>query len=155
MNDVVINKIQTIQRCIARAREEFEKAGDDFDTDYTRQDAAILNLLRACEQTIDLANHVIRTYKMGIPVSSAESFLLLASQSVIDREMAIRLGKMVQFRNIVIHEYRKTNIGIVKNVIYCFNFGFLWHKNCLPSETCFFSLSERFFRSERMIFFRF
>ncbi len=117
MNDVVINKIQPIQRCIARARDEFEKSGDEFDTDYTRQDAAILNLLRACEQIIDLANHIIRTYKMGIPASSAESFLLLAAQSVIDREMALRLGRMVQFGNIVIHEYRKTHIGIVKSVI--------------------------------------
>ncbi|MEZ4526296.1 MAG: DUF86 domain-containing protein [Desulfobacterales bacterium] len=117
MNDVVINKIQTIRRCIARARDEFEKSGDEFDTDYTRQDAAILNLLRACEQPVDLANHVIRTYKMGIPAGSAESFLLLADQSVIDREMALRLGRMVQFRNIVIHEYRKTHIGIVKSVI--------------------------------------
>jgi len=36
--------------------------------------------------------------------------------------------------------------------VYCFNFGFLWHRNCLPSGTCFFSLSEGFFRSERMIF---
>ncbi len=41
MNDVVINKTQSIQRCIQRAREELRKAGDDFKSDYTRQDAAI------------------------------------------------------------------------------------------------------------------
>ncbi|MDA3947846.1 MAG: hypothetical protein PF508_01360 [Spirochaeta sp.] len=35
-------------------------AGDFFDSDDTRQDAAILKIARSCEQAIDLANHVIR-----------------------------------------------------------------------------------------------
>ena len=51
--DVVINKIQSIQR----AREVYAKA-DDFAHDFSRQDAAILNITRACEQSIDLANHI-------------------------------------------------------------------------------------------------
>ena len=84
MNDIIINKIQSIQRCVQRAREEYESDPDGFDTSFTRQDAAILNVLRACEQAIDLANHVIRKHKMGIPSSSTESFDLLRRKSVID-----------------------------------------------------------------------
>jgi hypothetical protein len=64
MNDVIINKIESIQRCIKRAREEYEKAGKSFYEDYTRQDAAILNITRACEQTIDLANHDFDYYML-------------------------------------------------------------------------------------------
>jgi hypothetical protein len=48
MNDVAINKIQSIQRCVQRAREEFRSDPEGFDADYTLQDAAILNVLRAC-----------------------------------------------------------------------------------------------------------
>ena len=77
MNDIVVNKIQSIQRCIERAREEYCDDPEGFDADYTRQDAAVLNILRACEQAIDLANHVIKSRKLGIPNSSAESFDLL------------------------------------------------------------------------------
>ena len=73
MNDVVTNKAASIQRCVKRAREELA-AAEDFDSDYTRQDAAILNIARACEQTIDLANHVVRTKKLGVPTDSGESF---------------------------------------------------------------------------------
>ena len=80
MNDVVINKIQSIQRCIKRAKEEYRNAGKDFENDFTRQDAAVLNLTRACEQSIDLANHVIKQKKLGIPTDSADSFELLASR---------------------------------------------------------------------------
>ncbi len=117
MNDIIINKIQSIQRCVQRAREEYESDPDGFDTNYTRQDAAILNVLRACEQAIDLANHVIRKHKMGIPSSSTESFDLLRQKSVIDAPLAKRLKKMVHFRNTVIHEYQRTDMNIVRKII--------------------------------------
>jgi uncharacterized protein YutE (UPF0331/DUF86 family) len=117
MNDIIINKIQSIQRCVERAREELKKAGDQFENDFTRQDAAILNMLRACEQTIDLANHIIKSRKMGIPTSSTESFKLLANKSVIPLDMAGRLERMVHFHNTVIHEYQRTDMAIVRSVI--------------------------------------
>jgi len=117
MNDIVINKIQSIQRCIARAREEYKKSGDSFDSDFTCQDAAVLNILRACEQAIDLANHVIKSHKMGIPTSSSESFRLLANQMIISVKLAENLERMVHFRNAVTHEYQRMNIEVLKNVI--------------------------------------
>ena len=52
MNDIVINKIQSIQRCVRRAREEYRADSDGFATNYTRQDAALLHVLRACETII-------------------------------------------------------------------------------------------------------
>jgi hypothetical protein len=55
MSDVHLAKIASIQRSVLRAREEFAAAGRDFGRDLTRQDAAMLNVLRACESAIDLA----------------------------------------------------------------------------------------------------
>jgi hypothetical protein len=43
---------------------------------------AILNVTRACETAIDLANHIIKKEKLGIPASSAESFSLLARNAL-------------------------------------------------------------------------
>lgn len=117
MNDIVINKIQSMQRCIKRAREEFENAGTQFAQDHTRQDAAVLNITRACEQAIDLANHLIKTQKLGIPVSSTESFSLLAQNAIIASDMEQRLGAMTGFRNIAVHQYRELDIEIVIRVI--------------------------------------
>jgi uncharacterized protein YutE (UPF0331/DUF86 family) len=117
MNDIIINKIQSIQRCVQRAREEYQTDPEGFDTNYTRQDAAIFNVLRACEQAIDLANHVIRKHKLGVPNSSTESFDLLGRKSVIDAVLAEKLKKMVHFRNTVIHQYRGTDMNILKAVI--------------------------------------
>jgi uncharacterized protein YutE (UPF0331/DUF86 family) len=117
MNDVVINKIQSIQRCVRRAREEYRADSDGFATNYTRQDAALLNVLRACETAIDLANHVVRASKLGIPVSSADSFKLLQAERIIDARLAERMEKMVGFRNTVIHQYTTVDIRIVEAVI--------------------------------------
>ena len=83
MNDIIINKIQSIQRCIQLAREEYQFNKDGFLTDYSRQDAAVLNLIRACEQSIDLASHIVKIYKMGIPTNTAEFFQLLQRKNVI------------------------------------------------------------------------
>lgn len=117
MNDIVLNKIQSIQRCIRRAREEYAADPDGFEENFTRQDAAVLNVLRACEQSIDLANHVIKTRKLGIPTSSGESFTLLQAEGAIERELNDRLQKMVGFRNAIVHHYQRMDIAIVRAVI--------------------------------------
>jgi uncharacterized protein YutE (UPF0331/DUF86 family) len=97
MTDVVVQKIQSIQRCVSRAREEYEQAGSAFRDDHTRQDAALLNVTRACEQSIDLANHLVRDEQLGLPSSSAESFELLERAGILAPGLRRRLGAMVGF----------------------------------------------------------
>ena len=58
MNDVVINKIASIERCLQRINTVYSEVGDDLTTDFTRQDSILLNLQRACEASIDLANYI-------------------------------------------------------------------------------------------------
>jgi hypothetical protein len=53
-DDILINKAATIERCVARAREEYQRDPAGFAEDYTRQDAAILNVQRACEAALDM-----------------------------------------------------------------------------------------------------
>ncbi|GAB6091730.1 type VII toxin-antitoxin system HepT family RNase toxin [Spirochaeta dissipatitropha] len=117
MSEVILSKVESIQRCIQRARQEYIAAGDTFSSDYTRQDAAILNITRACEQTIDLANHLVRQRKLGLPKSASHSFDLLAKQTIISRELATGLKKMIGFRNLAVHEYQDIEIDIVSSVI--------------------------------------
>lgn len=117
MNDIVINKIQSIHRCIERARADYKAAGGNFATDYLYQDAATLNIIRACELAIDLANHVIKSQKMGIPTSNAESFELLTRKGVIRPELEQKMKNIVGFRNIAVHRYQQLNIAVVEAII--------------------------------------
>ncbi len=116
MNDVILQKTQSIQRCIQRARYEYRTA-DNFSSDITRQDAAILNITRGCEQAIDLANHVVRSRKLGIPADSGSSFDFLAGAGIIPESLASKLRKMIGFRNIAVHEYQRIDISAVEKVI--------------------------------------
>jgi len=117
MNDTLIQKIQSCQRCIQRAREIYAKHRDEFTTNYDAQDAALLNLIRLCELSIDIANFLIRRDKLGIPASSAESFDLLQQAGGIDADLAGRLKAMVGFRNVAVHQYRDLDFEIVRTVI--------------------------------------
>jgi uncharacterized protein YutE (UPF0331/DUF86 family) len=117
MRDVITGKAASIQKCIARAREELDLAGAGFPEDYTRQDAAVMNMTRACEQAIDLANYIIKQKKLGVPSDSGDSFRLLAKASVIPEDLAPKLVRMTGFRNIAVHEYQQLDMDIVVSVI--------------------------------------
>jgi uncharacterized protein YutE (UPF0331/DUF86 family) len=117
MSDVAAQKVTTLQRCVARARQELTAAGTEFAINQTAQDAAILNVLRACETAIDLANMLIRKRRLGIPSESRESFAILTREKIIDAEFGARLQKMVGFRNLAVHRYRELDMKIVEAVI--------------------------------------
>lgn len=116
-DDVVINKAATIERCVARAREEYGKDPGVFATDYTRQDAAILNIQRACEAALDLGQHLIRRERLGIPQSTRDVFELLAQAGWISAELAASLKRMVGYRNIAVHDYQTLQLPITIAVI--------------------------------------
>jgi uncharacterized protein YutE (UPF0331/DUF86 family) len=91
VNDVLINKAATIERCVARAREEYARDPATFGTDFTRQDAAILNIQRACEAALDMGQHLIRREKLGVPQSARDVLALLAASGWINTALAIAL----------------------------------------------------------------
>lgn len=117
MNEVLAQKVTSLQRCVARAREARAEAGADFRTSYNLQDAAVLNVIRACDTAIDLANMLIRRRRLGIPSESRESFGILSREKAIPADLAERLQKMVGFRNVAVHQYRDLDMDIVETVI--------------------------------------
>ncbi len=118
MNDLVLNKKESIERCIKQIRIYHALPSDvPFEDNHLKQDAIALNLQRACEQAIDLANHTIKKKKLGLPKESKESFRLLADNRIIPRELSVKLGKMVGFRNVLVHEYQKLDIKLMLDVI--------------------------------------
>jgi uncharacterized protein YutE (UPF0331/DUF86 family) len=116
-DDVLVNKAATIERCVARAREEYEADPATFAVNFTRQDAAVLNVQRACEAALDIGQHLVRREHLGVPQSARDVFDLLARGQWIDAELADALKRMVAFRNIAVHDYRSLLLPITVNVI--------------------------------------
>lgn len=116
-DDVIINKAATIERCVARAREEYARNPATFAIDHTRQDAAILNIQRACEAALDMGQHLIRRERLGVPQSARDVFDLLAEAGWIDAALADVLKRMVGFRNIAVHDYQTLQLPITVAII--------------------------------------
>lgn len=116
VNDVIYNKIETIERCIYRIREVYDNKFDNL-KDYTKQDSIILNIQRACEACIDLSMHIVSSRKLGIPQNSRDAFEVLNKNSLLSNSLTKKLKAMVGFRNIAVHNYQAVNIEIIRDVI--------------------------------------
>ncbi len=115
-HDVPLNKVAIIRRCLARIREEYQNDASRLD-DFTIQDSVVLNLLRACEASIDLAMYHISVGALGIPQSSRDSFEILSTHRLITAATSTAMKKMVGFRNIAVHSYQKLQRPILEAIL--------------------------------------
>jgi uncharacterized protein YutE (UPF0331/DUF86 family) len=116
-DDVLLNKASTIEKCVSRAHEEYHRDPTSFATDYTRQDAAVLNIQRACEAALDMGQYLVRRERLGLPQSARDVFELLAQGAWIEQTLAATMKKMVGFRNIAVHDYQSLQLPITINII--------------------------------------
>jgi uncharacterized protein YutE (UPF0331/DUF86 family) len=117
-DDVLLNKVAIVERCLARVREVH--AGDDANLfgDPTRQDSILLNLQRACEASIDLTMHLVRKRRLGLPQESREAFDLLEQAGLLPPELARAMRAMVGFRSVAVHSYRDLDLEIVRSIVH-------------------------------------
>ena len=113
---VLINKYESIERCINRINEEYENNPKNLN-DYRKMDAIVLNLQRVCEMATDVAMYIVSTRKLGIPQTKKEAFEKLNQNKLISDDMCKKMKGMIGFRNIAIHEYKEIDEEILKDVI--------------------------------------
>ena len=116
-DDVLINKAQTIEKCIQRVREVYGANPAGLEKDFNLQDVIILNLQRACEAAIDMASHVVRQRRLGVPQASRDFFSLLAGHHLISEPISQKMQAMVGFRNIATHNCQILNLAILRAVV--------------------------------------
>ncbi len=116
-DSIIVNKTMSIERCLKRISEDYFGHEADFENNFMRQDAILLNLQRACEQSIDLANHLVKTKSLGVPQSTRNAFELLRDAEILDDDLNRKLSHMVGFRNVAVHNYTQLDLAIVKSII--------------------------------------
>ncbi len=115
-DDVVIQKLASIERCLAAVR---RYVADDVTRleDPMVLDAVVLNLHRACEQAIDAACREVSRRGLGVPTDSADAFTILERERILPAPVAERMRRMVGFRNVAVHEYRRLDPAVVRTVV--------------------------------------
>lgn len=114
MDEILINKKTSIERCIKRIQEDFQ---EDFLTNYTKQDSVILNIERACQAAIDMGNRLLKINNLGLPQSNRDTFVKLEKGKIISIELSKKMQAMAGFRNIAVHDYSSVNIEVVANIV--------------------------------------
>ena len=117
VDDVLISKARSIERCLQRISEDYDGYENEIEANFTRRDAIILNLQRACETSIDAAMRIVRLKKLGVPEESRAAFELLEENGIIPINLSNNLKKMVGFRNIAIHDYQKIDTAILEAIL--------------------------------------
>lgn len=114
--DILLNKMAIIEKCIERIREVYDQQPENL-KDFTLQDSIVLNIQRAAEASIDLAMHLVSSMKLGLPQHSRDAFQLLHEHDLIDEVLYERMTNMVGFRNIAVHDYQKINLVILQKIV--------------------------------------
>jgi len=80
-------------------------------TDAT--DTVVLHLWQAIQGCIDLAVSACVGLDLGAPETYGSAFVKLAEAQVLDAALAERLRRAAGFRNFLVHNYEKLDLGIV------------------------------------------
>ena len=104
--DVVLNKLESLRRCLQRVQDKTPASVDLLIEDYDLQDIIALNLERAIQTCVDIGLHIISDLEIPVPETMAKTFESLKQAGVLDEGTAERMAKSVGFRNTAVHAYQ-------------------------------------------------
>ncbi len=105
LDNKLAGKVANLETCIARIHEVYRGEREVFLQNLLRQESVLLNLQRACENIIDIANIAVAELDLGVPASAREGFELLENAGIVSPELTSKMATMVGFRNLVVHQY--------------------------------------------------
>ncbi len=116
VDDLLLNKVAAIERAVHRVR-GLQAGVESGAASQARDDAMVLSLQRACEGSIDAAMHLVREHRLGVPQETREAFDFLEQARLIESELATRMRRMVDLRNVMIHDHESLTHDVVRTIV--------------------------------------
>jgi uncharacterized protein YutE (UPF0331/DUF86 family) len=114
---VILSIAARIDHYIARVHEEYDKDPATFVDSITRQEAAIMNIVRAVAAALELGQHLLMEHKLRVPQSHEDVFDHIESADLIYMKLAYELNKLIRFRYAALHEYPDLQIAELEYLI--------------------------------------
>ena len=111
--DLILAKASSVKRHLRRIEEKRNIDLKIFLNDIDRQESILFNLQMAIQKCIDIAAHIISDEGLGVPGSTNEMFYLLEENAYLPGDITEKMVKSVGFRNLIVHEYDKIELGQV------------------------------------------
>ncbi|MFW6111113.1 MAG: type VII toxin-antitoxin system HepT family RNase toxin [Thermoproteota archaeon] len=115
--DVIEAKFDIIHRNLRFLRELQTLTADQFVESYRDVQAAKYSLLEIMEACIDIANYLIALKGFRRAEEYSEMFQVLKEEGIITDKLAIKLGDMARFRNLLVHRYGEIDNKRVLEII--------------------------------------
>lgn len=74
---VVLNKLESLRRCVKRIQDKTPAKYEEFVDDYDLQDIITLNLERCIQQCVDIGLHIISDLEVPAPETMTGTFVIL------------------------------------------------------------------------------
>jgi uncharacterized protein YutE (UPF0331/DUF86 family) len=113
--DVVLAKVSTIRKCVSTIRSLPDEIPEPA-KEWMRLDLTVLNLQRAVEATLDVANHLISANGWELPRDSRQAFRIVTAHGVVSTASEKVLDGMIGFRNVAVHNYKEIDAAIVRGI---------------------------------------
>ena len=110
---LIEQKIESLRRAVGRVEGRCPVDAAILARDLDAQDIVSVNLTRAVQLCVDIANHVLSESDLPSPLTMGQSFDLLQELGVIDPELCVNMKKAVGFRNLAIHNYDTIDWALV------------------------------------------
>lgn len=101
--DILLAKVSIIRKCVATIR-RVQTHQPPLEP-WVAQDVTVLNLQRAVQASLDVANHLIAANGWELPASARQSFEIARLHGAVAEDLLPAMVGMAGFRNIAVHEY--------------------------------------------------
>lgn len=113
--DVVLAKVSHVHRTVATIRSLSGPENAEL-KEWIRDDVTVLNLQRAVEALLDLANHLISANGWELPRDGRHAFAILRSHALLTEAERSLAAAMVGFRKVAVHDYAALDVEVVRGI---------------------------------------
>jgi uncharacterized protein YutE (UPF0331/DUF86 family) len=112
---LVAKKLAAIETALADLRRLARP--EAVSTDLVQRRFVEHTLQIAIQAALDAASHIVSDERLGEPRTNRELFDSLVGAGWIDATLGATLGRMIGFRNVLVHGYDDVDLEVVKTVL--------------------------------------
>lgn len=113
--DLLAKKLAEIETYLAQLR---RLGSPETMTDDVKEERFVVHTLQlAIQSALDAASHVVADDRLGEAETYSDLFRILAQAGWIDSDLARNLRKMAGFRNLLVHNYGRVDLGEVRRIL--------------------------------------
>lgn len=115
--DLVLRKLADLDQYVTQVSEYRGIGVEAYRADWKVQRIVERTLQMAIEVCVDIATHVIADRRLRVPATYADAFDVLAEAGLLPSAEREAMGRMVGFRNVVVHEYARVDAEVIVRIL--------------------------------------